>query len=97
MLMSMSLQQFRRRLPLVVFLLLFLLCVGVLALACACLTDHPLQVLEQAFSALAGLPAVLMTAPLLVLSLLGLGTVLAVSPLLPRGRASPAVLQRFLF
>lgn len=97
MLMSMSLQQFRRRLPLVVFLLLLLVCVGVLALACACLTDHPLQVLAQAFSALAGLPAVVMSSPLLVLSLLGLVTLLAVSPLLPRGRASPAALQRFLF
>lgn len=96
--MSMSLQQFRRRLPLVVFLLLLLVCVGVLALACACLTDHPLQVLAQAFSALAGLPAVVMSSPLLlVLSLLGLVTLLAVSPLLPRGRASPAALQRFLF
>ena len=92
----MSLQQFRRRLPLVVFLLLLLLCVGVLALACACLTDHPLQVLEQAFNALSGLPAVVMSSPLLVLSLLGLTMALAVSPLLPRGRASPVVLQRFL-
>lgn len=94
--MSMSLQEFRRRLPLVVFLLLFLLCVGVLALACACLTDHPVQVLEQAFSALAGLPAVVMSSQPLVLALLGLVTLLAVSPLLPRGRASPVVLQRFL-
>ena len=95
--MSMPLQQFRKRLPLVVFLLLLLVCVGVLALACACLTDHPLQVLAQAFSALAGLPAVVMSSPPLVLSLLGLVTLLAVSPLLPRGRASPAALQRFLF
>ena len=94
--MSMPLQQFRRRLPLVVFLLLLLVCVGVLALACACLTDHPVQVLAQAFSALAGLPAVVM-ASLLALSLLGLVAVLAVSSLLPRGRASPAALQRFLF
>jgi len=82
----------------VVFVLLVLVCLVLFGFACACLTDQPAQALERAMAALAHLPAVMVVWTFLSL-LLGVGlasTWLAASSR-PFGRASPALLQRFLF
>jgi hypothetical protein len=85
----------RKRMPLIVFLLLLLLVVMLVGLACACLTDNPMQTIERVVSALAQLPTVAVTWTLMFATLL-----LAMPRLQPpkagRGRASPAALQRFL-
>ena len=63
--------------------------------ACACLSDHPMQALERALSAIPSLPpvAVIWT---FVGSLLATGIAIGTRRL-PVGRASPALLQCFLF
>jgi hypothetical protein len=93
---SLSIQRLRERLPLIVFIFLFVLLVMLVGIACACATDHPMQTVERAVSAVAAIPAVIevwtyMFAALLVTSFV-----------LPKrrtalGRASPQELQRFLF
>ncbi len=86
----------RERLPLIVFVLLVLIAVMLLGIACACLTDHPMQAIEKALSAIP-LAASLMAAwPMLAVALFGI----ALTPRLTQAagdRASPAMLQRFLF
>jgi hypothetical protein len=90
-----SLHAYRQRLPLIAFILLLLICLLMLGFACACFSDQPMQALERAFSVGQGLP------PLVVVWSL-LAVVLASTPLFLRrplaaSRASPALLQRFLF
>lgn len=87
----------RKRLPLVVFLLLFVLILMMIGVACACLAGQPMQALERG---LGGSPAI---GPPLI-ELWALLTVLLFPALLvvaqrpaATGRASPAALQRFLF
>jgi hypothetical protein len=82
--------------PLVVYLLLFVLLVMLIGFACACFTDQPMQAVERALTALSN-PAPLVEAwsPLIAL-LLALPLVSLVHAR-AIGRASPAVLQRFLF
>ena len=86
----------RKRMPLIVFLLLLLLVVMLVGLACACLTDNPMQTIERVVSAFAQLPTVAVAWTLMFATL-----VLAMPRLQPqkagRGRASPVALQRFLF
>ena len=86
----------RERMPLIVFLFLLLLLVMLVGLACACMTDSPMQAIERAVTALAHLPTVAIAWTLMFATLL-----LAVPRLQPqrvgRGRGSPAALQRFLF
>ena len=85
----------RKRLPLVVFILLAVLFLMMVGVACACLTDHPMQAVDRVSSPLVALPPLVVVWALLVL-------VLAATPLLldrrthATGRASPADLQRFL-
>lgn len=82
--------------PLVVFLFLVLLLVMLVGIACACLTENPMQGIERVLTALAQLPA----APVawsLALSTLLLVSVPASVQNAGRGRASPAALQRFRF
>ena len=86
----------RSRMPLIVFLLLALLLVMLVGLACACLTDNPMQTIERVVSALAQLPTVAVAWTFMF------ATVLIAMPWLQpqragRGRASPAALQRFRF
>jgi hypothetical protein len=90
-----SLARLRARMPLVVFLLLALLCLALIGFACACLSDQPALAIERALQAPALAPAVIAawTAMLVVLAGAGLAGVVPV----PRERASPALLQRFLF
>jgi hypothetical protein len=86
----------RKHLPPVVFVFLLLIAVMVIGVACACLTDHPMQAVEKAFSAIAAAPALIV-----VWSAFGAALVTAaVSLRRPRtgqSRASPQVLQRFRF
>ena len=86
----------RKRLPLVVFILLAVMLVMLLGIACACLSNHPMQAADRVAGPLVALPPLTAMWALLVL-------VLAAAPLLldrrvpPTGRASPALLQRFLY
>jgi len=89
----MALVPLRRRLPLLAFILLALLCVALLGFACACLTDHPMQAIERALAAVPALPAVVEVWSPAALTALATLFFLAVSTL---RRPSAAVLQRFL-
>jgi hypothetical protein len=96
MLAAMSLERLRRRMPLIALLLLAPLCLLVLGFACACLSDHPMQALQQTLGSAQGAPALVEVWPLLVLALVGVGLLL-MSTVTARARArSPAGLQRFL-
>ena len=85
----------RKRLPLIVFIFLVLILVMLVGIACACATDHPMQAIEKAVSAIPAAPPMMEVWPALVL---GLFAAALVPTLLvaARGR-SPALLQRFLF
>ena len=93
---SLSIQRLRERLPLIVFILLFILLVMVVGIACACATDHPMQTIERALSAIPAAPAVVVVWTYTFVAML------VVAFVVPRrrralGRASPQQLQRFLF
>ena len=92
----MSIARMRKRLPLVVFVLLLLIVVMLIGIACACLTDHPMQAIEKAVSAVPAAPGVIEVWPALVLGLFAAAIIVRL-PVAARGRASPVVLQRFLF
>ncbi len=91
-----SIQRLRERLPLIVFILLLILLVMVVGIACACATDHPMQTVERALSAIPAAPAVLIVWTYTLVAML---VVAFVMPQRGRtfGRASPQELQRFLF
>lgn len=77
--------------PLLVFVLLALVCLALLGFACACLSDEP----ALAFQA----PALTATTdlwPVIALAALAATLLLRAAPA-ARGRASPELLQRFLF
>jgi hypothetical protein len=82
--------------PLVVFVLLVLVCLGMLGFACACLSDHPAVALERAVQAPALAPALVEVWPALLSGALATG-LLVFTPVAARGRSSPQVLQCFLF
>jgi Asp/Glu/hydantoin racemase len=79
--------------PLVVFVLLLLLCIGLLGLACACLDDTPALAFDRALQT-AALPVIGVWAALILASFASALLALVVPA---RDRASPAFLQRFLF
>jgi hypothetical protein len=83
----------RERLPWVVWILLFAVVLMVAGFACACVTGKPAQASQQV---LQGLPPVVEAWALLASVAALLGVLLTTSGR-ARGRASPAVLQRFLF
>jgi hypothetical protein len=85
----------RERLPLVVFVLILILALLLLGFACACITDHPVKLIERVLAAIPALPPVLEVWSLQVAALVGLA--LAVVRPIPIARPSPAGLQRFLF
>jgi len=91
-----SLERLRKRLPLIVFILLVLILLMLVGIACACLTDHPMQAVEKAISAIPAAPPVMEAWPVLVLGFFAAALVLTL-PVVARERASPALLQRFLF
>lgn len=86
----------RKRLPLVVFIFLVLIVVMLVGFACACLTDHPMQAIEKALSAILVVASFLAAWPVLAVGLFGAALTARLSGA-ARNRASPAVLQRFLF
>ncbi len=82
--------------PLVAFILLAVVCLALLGFACACLTDHAAQAVERAVLLGGDLPLLVevwatFTAALAAATLVVVVRDRAVS------RASPALLQRFLF
>jgi hypothetical protein len=81
--------------PLISFLLLAIVCLALLGFACACLTDQPMQALERATSHGQALPPVLVMWTAMLAALIGASSVAVRER--PGSRASPAVLQRFLF
>jgi len=91
-----SLERVRQRLPLIVFVLLVLILVMLVGIACACLTNHPMQAVEKAISAIPATPPVMESWPVMVLGFFASALVMTL-PLAARERASPARLQRFLF
>ncbi len=86
----------RQRLPLIVFIFLVLIIVMLVGIACACLTNHPMQAVEKAISAIPTTPPVMEAWPVMVLGFFAAALVVAL-PLAARERASPVLLQRFLF
>lgn len=91
-------ERLRNHVPLVAFILLAALCLLLIGLACACLTDHPAKAADRAVAfggELQGVIEVWSAAAVMAL----LGGFFVVALLSPRatGRASPALLQRFLF
>jgi hypothetical protein len=93
----MSLQSMRNRLPLAVFIIFLIFGLLLLGFACACLTDHPVQAIERALSAIPAVPATIEIWPSFALALALAASMLARQRLVPAARSSPAVLQRFLF
>lgn len=91
---AMDLERLRARMPLVVFLLLALVCLALVGFACACLTDQPALAIERALQGPALAPGVIAIWSVMLVVLLASSATGAA--LLPRGRASPALLQRFL-
>lgn len=89
--------KWRRRMPLVAFVLLLVLALLVLGFACACITDHPAVAIERALTAAANLPALIEVWSLLVLALALSATTVLVHTRATLVRGSPAELQRFLF
>lgn len=79
--------------PLLAFLLLAILCLVLLGLACACFSDQLALAFERALLVLVALVEVW---PPLTLVALGVAP-LVVLAVPASGRASPALLQRFLF
>jgi hypothetical protein len=88
-----ALERLRGRMPLWAFILLAILCLALLGLACACVDDQFAQAFERALQA-----PITATHALADLALAILAS-LALVPLVIRAseRASPAMLQRFLF
>lgn len=86
----------RNRMPLIAFLFLALILLMLVGLACACLTDNPMQAIERVVAALAHLPAVAVGWTLVFATLL-LATACLRLQSAGFGRASPAALQRFRF
>jgi len=82
--------------PLIVFILLFVLLLMIAGVACACATDHPMQTVERALSAISAAPAVVVLWTY-VFAAVALGALVFPSRYRAMGRASPQVLQRFLF
>ena len=90
----MDLSRLRNRMPLVAFIVLALVCLGLFGFACACLDDQPGVAIERALQAPAIPPFV---EPLSLLWFAGLALTVVLAAVPVRDRASPALLQRFLF
>jgi hypothetical protein len=75
-----------------------LLVLGLLFLgfACACITDHPGQAIDRALSAIPAVPPVIEIWSLVVAAA-SVALIVLYRPVTAGERASPAVLQRFLF
>jgi hypothetical protein len=92
----MELARLRGRMPLIAFILLALICLALVGFACACLSEQPAQALERAVSSGSALPPLAEVWSVLFAALIG-GGLLVVFDRRVGSRASPALLQRFLF
>lgn len=80
----------------VVFILLLVFGLLLLGFACACLSDHPIQVIERVLAAIPAAPAIVLVWSPMAVAALAVGFFgVAISDV--RARPSPALLQRFLF
>lgn len=91
----MAIDRLRQRLPLIVFVLLLVFGLLLLGFACACITDHPVQVIARILAAIPALPPVLEVWSVQMVALFGFVGLALVRPI-PNARPSPAALQRFL-
>lgn len=89
-------ERIRKRLPLVVFLLLLILLVMLVGFACACLSDHPMQSIDRALTGATSMPAIVVVWAWMI-AVLATATLVVQRSRPASGRASPALLQRFLF
>ena len=89
-----NLERLRDRLPLIVFVLIVI--VALMLLGLACLTDDPMQAVERALSLV---PALLVPVEAWATLFAALATslLLGAQTSAAKGRASPALLQRFRF
>ena len=85
----------RKRMPLVVFLLLLILVLMMVGFACACLTGQPMQALGRSADGPPALPPLIELWALLTVLLVPASFAFA-RRVAATGRASPAILQRFL-
>jgi hypothetical protein len=92
-----SIVALRRRLPLLVFILVAIICLVAIGVACACFTDHQGQAVERALAAVPAATAPGYVWPLIVIALLGATTIFMVGRREDTVARSPAELQRFLF
>lgn len=89
----MALERLRGRMPFLAFVLLAVLCLALIGLACACVDDQFAQAFDRALQTPV---AVIELWPVLsVVTLASLSLIILSVP--ATGRASPALLQRFLF
>lgn len=86
----------RKRMPLVAFLLLLILAAMMVGLACACLAGQPMQAADRSLGGAPALPPPLIELWALLTAVLLPVAVMVVRRPATTGRASPAVLQRFL-
>jgi len=91
-----NIQRLRERLPLIVFILLLVLIVMTIGIACACATQHPMNTVEQTLSAASAMPALIEIWTYTFAAIVLVGFIVP-QPRRALGRASPPVLQRFLF
>jgi hypothetical protein len=82
--------------PLIAFILLAVVCLALLGFACACLSDQLAQAVDRATSLGSALSPLVEMWPLVFVTLMGATFLVAVRER-ASSRASPAVLQRFLF
>jgi hypothetical protein len=82
--------------PLFAFILLAVVCLALLGFACACLSAEPMQALDRAVSTGQALPPLIEVWTVAFAALVGASFFLTVRTR-AASRASPALLQRFLF
>lgn len=93
---GMDLSRLRGRMPLIAFILLAVVCLALIGFACACLSDQPMQAIDRATSVGSALPPLIEMWSLIFVAFVGAG-LLFVFDRRAGSRASPALLQRFLF
>ena len=92
--MAVALTRLRGRMPLLAFIVLAVLCLALIGFACACLDDQFAQTFDRIVQSVPA--AVIELWPAFAVVMLG-SLSLIVFTVPASGRASPALLQRFLF
>ncbi|MBM2822567.1 MAG: hypothetical protein HW413_1313 [Thermoleophilia bacterium] len=90
----MALERLRGRMPLLAFVLLAVLCLALIGFACACLDDQFAQTFDRIVQS-APAAVIELWPAFAVATLASLSLIVLVVP--ASGRASPVLLQRFLF